>query len=148
MNINKKTASKGWENSLDFLKIYIAREGHAMVPHKHKENGRSVGSWVSTQRTAYKNNVLQSDRVKALENLKGWRWGCDISNKYWNALFKLLKVYVIREGHARVRQGHKEGGKTLGTWVCSQRKAYNNGSMLAERAKRLEKIPHWIKDSY
>src|SRR5215813_6157379 len=40
----------GWEKGFSYLKMYKEREGHCSVPGTHKENGFSLGQWVTTQR--------------------------------------------------------------------------------------------------
>ena len=39
-----------WEDGLSYLKIYRGRAGHCRVPQRQKENGFSLGQWVSRQR--------------------------------------------------------------------------------------------------
>lgn len=45
-------------------------------------------------------------------------------------MYELLKIYERREGNCLVPYEHKEGSKKLGTWVSTQRDAYNAGTFL------------------
>ena len=54
--------------------------------------------------------------------------------------------FVEREGHARVRQGYKENGYSLGSWVSPQRQNYRNGFKLQDNIKLLEAVPGWSWD--
>ena len=38
-----------WEEHLDVLRVYVAREGHALVPLAHEERGVRLGAWLSKQ---------------------------------------------------------------------------------------------------
>ena len=38
-----------WEENLKVLKRYVAREGHALVPLEHEEDGVRLGMWLSKQ---------------------------------------------------------------------------------------------------
>ena len=43
-----------FQEGLASLRSFVEREGHARVPHKHKENGYSLGVSVNAQRKNYK----------------------------------------------------------------------------------------------
>ncbi|MGW3387840.1 Helicase associated domain protein [Streptomyces cinereoruber] len=64
----------------------------------------------------------------------------DTERQDWARGWAKLKQFVEREGHARVRFGHREGATPLGRWVAEQRRAYGAGQMSGLRAKRLEKL--------
>ena len=65
--------SAHWEKMFAELESFVAREGHARVPLGHKENGTSLGGWVSMQRSADKNGRLSASQKTRLEALRGWR---------------------------------------------------------------------------
>ena len=53
-----------------------------------------------------------------------------------------LRVFVEREGHARVPVRYKDShGFGLGNWVIRQRMNHREGILDATRAHRLEKLP-------
>jgi helicase associated protein len=60
-----------WEEGLRHLITYKEREGHCSVPRAHKENGFSLGQWVTKQRK--NKDALSVDRRQALEKL-GFVW--------------------------------------------------------------------------
>jgi hypothetical protein len=38
--------------------------------------GADLGAWVKKQRLAKQNDVLEPERIAALEAVPGWTWGC------------------------------------------------------------------------
>jgi superfamily II DNA or RNA helicase len=63
-----------WEDTFAALEAFVAREGHARVPRDQIEDGIALGSWVGSQRRAYKQGRLSEDRIARLEALRGWSW--------------------------------------------------------------------------
>ncbi|KQO98552.1 helicase associated domain-containing protein [Leifsonia sp. Leaf264] len=56
----------------------------------------------------------------------------------------LLRVFVDREGHARVPARHEESGRGLGRWVDKWRRAHLNGALDTDLARTLEALPGWV----
>lgn len=127
-----------WETGFAHLREFAERNGHARMPVKFKtEDGYSLGQWVSNQRRA--RTVMDAERVERLEALPGWTW--DAYTSRWEEAFAYLKMYVAREGHARVLLGFKTTeGYPLGAWVSTQR---GRAAMPPERAARLEALTGW-----
>ena len=100
-----------WECSLAALRSFVAREGHALVPQSHVEDGRRLGQWVAAQRQARRRGDLGVDPAALLEALPGWSW--DAARSRWHAAYAALAGFVAREGHARVPRRHVENGFAL-----------------------------------
>jgi len=64
----------GWEENFAALEAYVAREGHARVPATSEIDGRTLGTWVSKQRQAYRQGTSDPERSARLEALAGWVW--------------------------------------------------------------------------
>jgi hypothetical protein len=128
---------QAWSQKFDVLKKFVAREGHALAPGGHVEDGIKLGGWVREQRTEREN--LPLERIEKLESLPGWSW--DISGDTWHEKFELVKKFAAREGHSRVPQGHMEDGLAIGSWVGVQRAIRNK--LPAERRALLEFLPGW-----
>jgi superfamily II DNA or RNA helicase len=64
----------------------------------------------------------------------------------WEFWFGLLEQFVERDGHARVPQPHTVDGYRLGAWVGEQRANYTEGTLKADRQRRLEDLPGWTWD--
>ena len=57
-----------WERMHGLLLAFKEREGHCDVPQRHEEQGAKLGSWLGTQRKAYKRGTLEARRVQILED--------------------------------------------------------------------------------
>jgi hypothetical protein len=72
-----------WNQHLEALHTYLAREGHSRVPATHTETiTRSgthetvaLGTWVSYARQRYRAGKLSPARIADLTGLPGWEWG-------------------------------------------------------------------------
>jgi hypothetical protein len=65
-----------WEKRYGQLLEYIRRHGDARVPSSHiSEDGDRLGAWVVEQRDRFKRGMLEPDRSRRLEQLRGWTWG-------------------------------------------------------------------------
>jgi hypothetical protein len=104
--------SASFEKHLALLAQFVAREGHALVPTAHKEDGENLGWWVGNLRQ----NAIQiePDQLAKLEDL-GFIWN---RNEFaYRRMLNLLRTFIEREGHSRVPKAHIEDGVRLGAWV-------------------------------
>ena len=88
-----------WKEKHLLLKRFQEREGHCNVPQSHKEDGATLGVWISTQRQLKKKGKLDPERQKILEEI-GFEWG--VTSATWEESFALLKQFMKREGHCTV----------------------------------------------
>ena len=114
-----------FEHHFALLKQYVAREGHALVPAAHIENGFRLGGWLNTLRND--KTRLSPERRIRLETT-GFSWNArdlDFSHK-----LELLRQFYMREGHSLVPKLHVEKGVALGIWVNGLRTRKNKRSAL------------------
>jgi excisionase family DNA binding protein len=126
------------------LEDYVAREGHALVPKGHVEEGFPLGQWVSKRRFAYQRGRVDPEASSRLEGLPGWSWSPQ--KESWYSAYTVLLRFLQREGHAFVRQDVVEDGRRLGVWVWEQRRAYKEGRLSADRICLLGELPGWTWD--
>ena len=130
-----------WEDGFSRLQRYVKDKGDARVPQSYKVDGYRLGSWVTSQRANFRKGILDSDRQRRLEDLPRWTW--DPRADWWEEGFNRLTEYIERQGNARVPQSYKADGYPLGAWVNTQRAAYRDGVLEADRQRRLQELPRW-----
>ena len=151
--VHRLEAVRGWEwdparrlfsVGLRHLRAFIAREGHARVPTSHAEDTFQLGQWVSHRRREQRAGVLTAYRARLLGKLPGWTW--DMRADRFELAHSMVLRFVRREGHARVRQKHVEGGFPLGAWVARVRLRHRGaarGHLSREEIRLLESLPGW-----
>lgn len=130
--------------ALAVLDAFIAREGHAVVPGRHAENGFGLGTWASKRRLDYRRGRLSADRAAVLEARAGWTWSPLVDD--YRVAVNRLDVFADREGHTRVPSRHMEDGFALGSWVVKRRGDRKRGAVTAEQAAELDGKPGWTWD--
>lgn len=134
-----------WQWSIATLRDFVRREGHALVPSNHHENGLNLGSWINGVRTRHNRGQLHSDRVKELESIPGWTW--NQRDAQWETNFRILERYVKKHGSAAVQDHLTFEGVALGKWVGKQRARRKRQSLEANRRTRLESLSGWMWDA-
>ena len=135
-----------WDDALTALKRYVEEYGATSVPQGFAFDGIPLGNWVARQRREYAKGTLDRNRQRTLEQLPTWSW--DPYGDEWKRRFDLLKQYVAEHGDARVPAPYKTAdGVPLGSWVRDQRDNYRKGTLKADRARKLMKLPHWSWDA-
>ena len=135
-----------WEEGFRRLQQHVERNGETLPRQSYAdEDGYRLGSWVTTQRQSHAQDRLEPDRVRRLEQLPYWSWNTR-ENK-WDEGFRRLSEYVEKHGKARMTQAYEVDGYRLGSWVTTQRVAYDKGTLSADRQRRLEGLPGWTWDA-
>lgn len=125
-------------------KAFVAYNKESPVPARfvyHKSNSKAeyhgfkLGTWVRAQITAYKKGALSPERKNLLEEA-GFIW--DIRQEAWEEGYKAFIAYKQEFPDVPVTQGAKYHNYKLGHWVHMQRQLKKNGTLSAERIKRLE----------
>jgi hypothetical protein len=131
-----------WEDGFAYLQEFVEREGHSRVPRLYRGGDEfPLGQWVGVQRRGYQRRTLDEERRRRLEALSGWSW--NPHDDAWERGFTHLTIFAEREGHGRVYRAHRENGFPLGSWVSTQRHAYQHGTLEEDRVRRLESLPGW-----
>jgi hypothetical protein len=120
---------KWWEKFTELEAIWLAgSDPNVFLSHP------TLGIWLNIQqRSAYKAGKLEAKRIHAMEAI-GVKWVIRLS---WDEMVDGLKVIAAQNGgDPNVPQIHP----THGTWLSTQRVAYNAGRLAADRTQALEAI--------
>jgi hypothetical protein len=107
-----------------------------MVPQRYEQD-KSLGDWVTTQRSNHKHNELRLDRKRILDEI-GFAWK-DSKDEGWDQQYEKLVEFKHEKGHCMVPQRYEQN-KPLGQWVNNQRDAHKNNKMRADRKELLDRI--------
>jgi hypothetical protein len=133
-----------WEDGYARLRSFAEREGHSRVPRSYRaDDGFRLGSWVTIQRSYWRQGELPDERARRLQALPGWVW--EPVKPSWDDGYARLLSFSEREGHSRVPRSYRaDDGFRLGSWVNNQRSYWRQGELPDERARRLEALPGWV----
>lgn len=137
-----------WLQGIGFLKIFFAKQGHALVAKSYKtDNGFALGSWVGMRRVDFKKNNLVAVKVTELNEL-GFIWDAETYN--WEQGVSHLDDYIAKQGNALVAQSYKtDDGFPLGSWVNSRRIKFNKNSLDATKVAELNALGFiWDAETY
>ena len=127
--------TESWSERYGQLIAYMESNGDCNVPLQWEDNP-ALTTWCSTQRSAYKNNLLALHRIEKLERI-GFLW--NMFDAAWEDMFSSLAVYTQTYGNCMVpKKWHQNPG--LSVWVVKQRMDYRLGSLPAERVARLDRL--------
>ncbi len=135
-----------WEAGFAILVGFVGREGHARVTQGFvTSDGYRLGTWVSKQRSVYREGKLDIENINRLAALPGWVW--DPHDAQWEIRFSEIKNFAVQAGHMSIPMGMRAAdGFNLRGWVTAQRTAFSKGKLVAERAIQLEALPGWSWD--
>ena len=133
-----------WEEAYELAKVYYDEKGDLLVPQGYiSEDGFKLGTWITTQRQAYKKSNLAQEQIELLESI-GMKWKVGKTKEEqlsWNDWYELAKVYYDEKGDLLVPRGYiSEDGYNLGIWINTQRNYYKKEKLTEEKIKKLESI--------
>ncbi|MHB1710862.1 MAG: DEAD/DEAH box helicase [Acidimicrobiales bacterium] len=141
-----EATTRPWEFWFGLLERHIEEHSHARVERGVTYGEWRLGSWVTTQRSKYRNGLMSPERIQRLEALPEWSW--KPHEDRWEFWFALLQRFVVEHGHSRVPNESTYGGHPLGGWVREQRSNYREELLIPERRLRLEAVSGWTWDLY
>ena len=121
---------ENWNTYYCVLKEYYEKYGNVDVPERYEtKDGIKLGIWLATQRQAYKGkgkSKITEDQIQLLNDL-GIKW--EVQKEKWNEFYSALKKYYEEHGNINVPRNYiTQKGIKLGTWLNTQRRAYNGKS--------------------
>ena len=162
INEYEKINGWSWENSNQrrtissdefkiFCEKYFEINGDLNFPSNYKEDGKSYGhhryNWIKN----YHNKKLSKEKIKDLENIKGWDWTFFSSSKKVEKLdfiIKYLKEFQKENNHCDIKFKTKTAnGYTIGRWVDRTRRKFRNNELEPSLVEILEGIDGWVWSS-
>ena len=131
-----------WDFWYGMLKKHTEESGTFNLTTYTQVNKFKLGAWISNQRMMYDRKNLSVDRIKKLEQIKGFVW--KVNESLWDEGFKYLTAYFNDQGNATVPQYFIFNGYTLGRWVSSQRVKYNKKQLTEDQIKKLNSLDGWV----
>ena len=150
-----------WNKKYELAKVYFEHHGNLKIPQSYKtlngyeyaESGITLGTWLDTQRRAYKgqgNYKITENQIQLLEKI-GMRFKTRDNNEEWNKKYELAKIYFEHNRNLEIPKSYKtlngyeyaESGIALGMWLNTQRQAYKgqgNNKITENQIKLLEEI--------
>ena len=131
-----------WDRRYEAVKGYFDEHGDIDIPQDHVlSDGRKIGNWIITQRTAKRDGKLKKRQIEKL-NAVGMVWKLPDP---WQNGFVHAKRYYRKHRNLLVPAGYVcDDGYDLYKWITNQRNNRNNPSryhqLTSEQAARLEKI--------
>ncbi len=140
-----------WDQKYELAKKYYEHHGDLEIPknfktingYEYEESGVALGNWINSQRRAYKNNNLESERHDKLV-LIGMRFKVND----WKEKYMLAQKYYQYYGNLEIPAKFKtvngyevdEKGIALGTWIQTQKANFIAGILRNDRKLKLEQI--------
>lgn len=122
--------TESWQQKLDQLAAFFAREGHGNVS-RHSRQYRALGAWLGQQRHRYRTGRLSVARQRDLE-ARGVTFKREDP---WLKHVAALAEFKREFGHCDVPTG-----RPLYDWVHRHRQALRRGTLSAERAHELRTL--------
>ena len=128
-----------WERGYEELMIHKGKLGSCSVHVEYKtKSGLNLNGWIGSQRQLLKNNKLDKDQIRRLDEL-GFIW--DAFNEKWEKGFTELLAYKKEFGDCIAPRGYKtKSGLNLNNWISSQRQLLKNNKLDKDQIRRLDEL--------
>ena len=120
-----------WKEKFEGIKKYWEENEYTFPNTEHPE----FGEWINTQRSSYKNNTLDDDKIQKLENLHGWKWNDKDPEKDWMNQYKKLVNFLKDNNNQFPKKGN-----SLASWMGTQRKREIEGDLPKKQYELLNNI--------
>jgi len=128
-----------FDQMIDLLSVWKARENNVLVPRTHIEDGYFLGPWLDKQKKAAEAGTLDAAKRNQLEELGVFAAPSKVEYSTFDVMMDLLTTYKARVGNTFVPKTHVEDGHRLGIWLNELRKAEKYDTIdESEKEKLLE----------
>jgi superfamily II DNA or RNA helicase len=102
-------------------------------------NENKLSEWCCSRRRNKRKNKLSEDKIKLLEEIKGWYWEKDLFMETYNK----LKLWIDVNGKFPLTTEKNKIECSLGNWCTSRRKDKRINKLSEDKIKLLEKLSGW-----
>lgn len=134
-----------WERYFGQLIAAVAARGSAALITSEG----ALGAWITLQRILFRDNTLDPERARRLEEVNGWRWEASqaADERSLRSLAAMLSargsVAEVSSG-ASAYSGHRDGlNRPLRLWVAAKLFEYSDGVLAEWLRSALETHPGW-----
>ena len=126
-----------WEDRLEEIKNFKAKNGHCDVPLNYPANPK-LGRFVNSMRTQKSRGVLSEHRIKLLEQT-GFKWKAQTNQNedFWETRCKQLLDYKQRNGHGN---DYWNKDPKLARWALLQRQKKRTGTIHPKLEEMLNEV--------
>ena len=117
-----------WDSKIELLKEYMENHQGNMPRPGELYKGVNLNNWITTQRQKYKKGLLSQEQIDILISIN-FAWTKKDNDIKWTRNFNLLKEYIKEHNDKYPKHGEIYQGINIGSWVNTQRKIYNNGTI-------------------
>ncbi|MDD5343949.1 MAG: helicase associated domain-containing protein [Smithella sp.] len=135
--LSRRHLHRKWLENYLRLRLFLKQFGR--YPHLREENpkGFTIGSWVNTQKSAFRNSRLPLWRYELLAAIK-FSWPRRIAS--WQEVFNRAVKLQQRKGGPLSKYGNvTREERSLKNWVYNQRVLIGKGGLEKKKVKLLEK---------
>ena len=169
MRFETKDKAEEWNKKYTLAKAYYEHHENLEVSQSFKtingydydENGIALGTWINTQRQAFKGNgnfKISTEQIELLKEI-GMKFESNYKEEKWNKKYTLAKAYYEHYGNLEIsfnfktKNGYEydENGIALGNWLSHQRQAFKengNFKISTEQIELLKEIGMKFESNY
>lgn len=127
-----------WYEMFEKLKKYKFDNGNYNVPKKYPAD-QDLSAWVYYQKQMNRDKKLSEEKIKAFKEID-FKFPKPKENQMtWEERFEQLLQFKKKNGHCKVPVRFKEN-RQFATWVRTQRRGYVEGTIDADKKKKLESV--------
>ena len=128
-----------WDYKYTLCKEYESENGKITQSTVYKDV--NLGIWVSNQKTAFKKNKLDNERLEKMSLLCSWVF--KETKKYtWDEMYALCKEYESENG--KITQSTVYKDVNLGMWVNRQKRSFKKNKFDDKRLEKLSLLRSWV----
>jgi superfamily II DNA or RNA helicase len=137
-----RSATDPWWDGYAHLAAVHAELGHTRISTTHvTDDGFKLGVWMSSCRSAYRQNRLTPDRITALDKL-GFEF--DVrkakADERWEKGLAVATAFHAERGHLRPPTNFLRDGIRLSAWLTACRRAAARGALPSDRIAALDTL--------